>query len=114
MLQNVQGHLQQNMNLVTMLNNLVDLLIPGSFGAPAGVVTDLRPSRNKAILGGDGVVNFGNISLLRETLAVPELPEESTKLVIETLRCVCGPDAAAQSLSQEREHLASTDLIAVI
>ncbi|CAG7915625.1 unnamed protein product [Penicillium olsonii] len=36
-------------------------------------------------------------SLLRETLAVPELPEESTKLVIETLRCVCGPDAAAEA-----------------
>jgi condensin complex subunit 3 len=36
-------------------------------------------------------------SLLRETLAVPELPEESTKLVIETLRCVCGPDTAAEA-----------------
>ncbi|KAJ5803772.1 uncharacterized protein N7518_000075 [Penicillium psychrosexuale] len=36
-------------------------------------------------------------SLLRETLAVPELPEESTKLVVETLRCVCGPDAAAEA-----------------
>ncbi|KAJ5941681.1 Armadillo-like helical [Penicillium verrucosum] len=36
-------------------------------------------------------------SLLRETLAVPELPEESTKLVVETLRCVCGPDTAAEA-----------------
>ncbi|OGE56855.1 hypothetical protein PENARI_c002G09636 [Penicillium arizonense] len=36
-------------------------------------------------------------SLLRETLAVPELPEESTKLVVETLRCVCGPDAAGEA-----------------
>ncbi|KAL4819801.1 nuclear condensing complex subunit [Aspergillus spinulosporus] len=36
-------------------------------------------------------------SLLREALAVPELPQESTKLAVETLRCVCGPDAAAES-----------------
>ncbi|OJJ32791.1 hypothetical protein ASPWEDRAFT_114360 [Aspergillus wentii DTO 134E9] len=36
-------------------------------------------------------------TLLREFLAVPELPEECTKLTIETLRCVCGPDAAAES-----------------
>lgn len=36
-------------------------------------------------------------SLLREALAVPELPQESTKLTVETLRCVCGPDAAAES-----------------
>ncbi|KAL2835943.1 nuclear condensing complex subunit [Aspergillus pseudoustus] len=36
-------------------------------------------------------------SLLREALAVPELPEECTKLTVETLRCVCGPDAAAES-----------------
>ncbi|KAJ5443032.1 Armadillo-like helical [Penicillium cf. griseofulvum] len=36
-------------------------------------------------------------SLLRETLAVPELPEESTKLVVETLRFVCGPDTAAEA-----------------
>ncbi|KAL5340631.1 nuclear condensing complex subunit [Aspergillus crustosus] len=36
-------------------------------------------------------------SLLREALAVPELPEECTKLAVETLRCVCGPDAAAES-----------------
>lgn len=36
-------------------------------------------------------------SLLRESLAVPELPEECTKLVVETLRCVCGPDLAAES-----------------
>ncbi|KAJ5908664.1 hypothetical protein N7495_001346 [Penicillium taxi] len=36
-------------------------------------------------------------SLLRESLAVPELPEECTKLAVETLRCVCGPDNAAES-----------------
>jgi condensin complex subunit 3 len=36
-------------------------------------------------------------SLLRESLAVPELPEECTKLTVETLRCVCGPAAAAES-----------------
>lgn len=36
-------------------------------------------------------------SLLRESLAVPELPEECTKLVVETLRCACGADAAGES-----------------
>ncbi|KAF5856613.1 hypothetical protein ETB97_007086 [Aspergillus alliaceus] len=36
-------------------------------------------------------------SLLRESLAVPELPEECTKLAIETLRFVCGPNAAAEN-----------------
>jgi condensin complex subunit 3 len=36
-------------------------------------------------------------SLLRESLAVPELPEECTKLTIEALRCVCGPDIAGES-----------------
>ncbi|KKK17650.1 hypothetical protein P175DRAFT_0459439 [Aspergillus ochraceoroseus IBT 24754] len=36
-------------------------------------------------------------SLLRESLAVPELPEECTKLTVETLRCVCGPDSAAEN-----------------
>ncbi|EAW14896.1 condensin subunit YCG1 [Aspergillus clavatus NRRL 1] len=36
-------------------------------------------------------------SLLRESLAVPELPEECTKLTVETLRCVCGPAAAAEN-----------------
>ncbi|KAJ5621063.1 hypothetical protein N7510_005047 [Penicillium lagena] len=36
-------------------------------------------------------------SLLRESLAVPELPEECTKLAIETLRCVCGPDLSGES-----------------
>lgn len=35
-------------------------------------------------------------SLLRESLAVPELPEECTKLTVETLRCVCGPDLSAE------------------
>jgi condensin complex subunit 3 len=36
-------------------------------------------------------------SLLRENLAVPELPEECTKLTVEVLRCVCGPDAAGEN-----------------
>ncbi|KAJ5664951.1 uncharacterized protein N7477_007399 [Penicillium maclennaniae] len=36
-------------------------------------------------------------SLLRESLAVPELPEECTKLAVETLRCVCGPDRTGES-----------------
>ncbi|PYH90475.1 ARM repeat-containing protein [Aspergillus ellipticus CBS 707.79] len=36
-------------------------------------------------------------SLLRESLAVPELPQECTKLTIETLRCVCGTNAAAEN-----------------
>ncbi|KAE8350475.1 nuclear condensing complex subunit [Aspergillus coremiiformis] len=36
-------------------------------------------------------------SLLRESLAVPELPQECTKLTIETLRFVCGPSAAAEN-----------------
>lgn len=36
-------------------------------------------------------------TLLRESLAVPELPQESTKLTIETLRFVCGPAAAAEN-----------------
>lgn len=36
-------------------------------------------------------------SLLRESLAVPELPEECTRLTIEALRCVCGPDIAGES-----------------
>ena len=35
-------------------------------------------------------------SLLRETLAIPELPEEITKLVIEVLRLVCGSNAAGE------------------
>ena len=35
-------------------------------------------------------------SLLRETLAIPELPEEITKLIIEVLRLVCGPNAAGE------------------
>lgn len=36
-------------------------------------------------------------SLLREFLAVAELPDEITKLTVETLRSVCGPDAAGES-----------------
>lgn len=36
-------------------------------------------------------------SLLREFLAVAELPDETTKLTVETLRSVCGPDAAGES-----------------
>lgn len=35
--------------------------------------------------------------LLRESLAVPELPEECTRLAVETLRCACGPDRAGES-----------------
>ena len=35
-------------------------------------------------------------SLLRESLAIPELPEEITKLSIEVLRLVCGKDAAGE------------------
>ncbi|EEP79133.1 conserved hypothetical protein [Uncinocarpus reesii 1704] len=36
-------------------------------------------------------------SLLRETLAVSNLPEQVTKLTVETLRNVCGPDSAAEN-----------------
>lgn len=36
-------------------------------------------------------------ALLRETLAVNSLPEEVTKLTVEVLRCLCGPDAAGES-----------------
>ncbi|KAJ5947998.1 hypothetical protein N7466_001013 [Penicillium verhagenii] len=35
-------------------------------------------------------------ALLRESLAVPELPEDCTKLAVEALRCVCGPDRAGE------------------
>jgi condensin complex subunit 3 len=35
-------------------------------------------------------------ALLRETLAIAELPEEITKLVVEVLRNVCGSDSAAE------------------
>ena len=35
-------------------------------------------------------------ALLRETLAIPELPEEITRISIETLRLVCGPDSAGE------------------
>ena len=35
-------------------------------------------------------------SLLRETLAIAELPDEITRLVIEVLRSVCGTDSAAE------------------
>ncbi len=35
-------------------------------------------------------------SLLREALAMPDLPEEATRLTIEVLRLVCGPDAAGE------------------
>lgn len=45
----------------------------------------------------DEVGRRGMFSLLREVLAVPELPEESTKLTVETLRCVCGPELAAEA-----------------
>jgi condensin complex subunit 3 len=36
-------------------------------------------------------------SLLRETLAVPNLPDEITKLTVEVLRSVCGLDASGES-----------------
>lgn len=36
-------------------------------------------------------------SLLRETLAVPDLPDEATKLIVEALRCVCTPDVSGES-----------------
>lgn len=35
-------------------------------------------------------------SLMREALALPELPEESTRMVVEVLRLVCGEDAKGQ------------------
>ena len=35
-------------------------------------------------------------SLLRETLAIPELPDEITKLVVEVLRYVCGTETAGE------------------
>ncbi|KAI9889190.1 MAG: hypothetical protein M1814_005706 [Vezdaea aestivalis] len=35
-------------------------------------------------------------SLLRETLTLPELPEEVTRLSVEVLRGICGPDSAAE------------------
>lgn len=35
-------------------------------------------------------------SLLREALAMPDLPEETTRLTIEVLRLVCGPDTAGE------------------
>jgi len=35
-------------------------------------------------------------ALLRESLAIPELPEEVTKLVVEVLRGVCGGEAAGE------------------
>ena len=36
-------------------------------------------------------------SLLRELLAFSELPEEWTKLTVEALRCVCGPDLTGEN-----------------
>jgi condensin complex subunit 3 len=35
-------------------------------------------------------------SLMREALALPELPEESTRMVVEVLRLVCGEDAKGE------------------
>lgn len=35
-------------------------------------------------------------TVMREILAIPELPEEATKLVVEVLRAVCGHDAASE------------------
>ncbi|KAL1297786.1 hypothetical protein AAFC00_006322 [Neodothiora populina] len=39
-------------------------------------------------------------SLMREALAMPELPEESTKLCVEVLRLVCGEDASGKGESE--------------
>ncbi|KAI9760675.1 MAG: hypothetical protein M4579_001539 [Chaenotheca gracillima] len=44
----------------------------------------------------DEVGRRKTFSLLRETLAIPELPEEITKLVIEVLRGVCGSESAGE------------------
>ncbi|KAL2128577.1 hypothetical protein VTI74DRAFT_9002 [Chaetomium olivicolor] len=35
-------------------------------------------------------------SLLRQTLSIPELPEEATKLTVSVLRDICAPDAAGE------------------
>ncbi|KAL7945739.1 nuclear condensing complex subunit [Trichoderma barbatum] len=35
-------------------------------------------------------------TLLRQSLAIPELPDEVTKLTMETLRYICAPDAAGE------------------
>ncbi|KAK4991656.1 chromosome condensation complex Condensin, subunit G [Elasticomyces elasticus] len=44
----------------------------------------------------DEVGRRKTFSLMREALAMPELPEESTKLVVEVLRLVCGEDAKGE------------------
>lgn len=35
-------------------------------------------------------------TLLRQSLSVPELPDEITKLAVEVLQCICAPDAAGE------------------
>jgi len=35
-------------------------------------------------------------ALLRQTLSIPELPDEATKLTVEVLRDICAPDAAGE------------------
>ena len=44
----------------------------------------------------DEVGRRKTFALLRETLAIPELPEEITKLVIDILRHICGQDASGE------------------
>ncbi|KAI9807209.1 MAG: hypothetical protein M1825_005927 [Sarcosagium campestre] len=44
----------------------------------------------------DEVGRRKTFALLREILAIPELPEESTKLVVEVLRGVCGSEASGE------------------
>ncbi|KAL8874308.1 MAG: hypothetical protein Q9174_000348 [Haloplaca sp. 1 TL-2023] len=57
-------------------------------------------------------------ALLRETLAVPELPEEITKLVVDVLRGVCGNEVAGErefcgivleAVAEIHDHLATDE-----
>ena len=56
-------------------------------------------------------------SLLRDALAVADLPEEVTKLVVDALRLVCGSDAASErdfcsvvleAIAEVHDHIAAT------
>ena len=49
---------------------------------------------------GDEVGRRKMLSLMREALALPALPEESTKLAVEVLRLVCGDDAKGKGESE--------------
>ncbi|KAL8922423.1 MAG: hypothetical protein Q9208_005145 [Pyrenodesmia sp. 3 TL-2023] len=60
-------------------------------------------------------------SLLRETLAIEELPEEITRLVVEVLRGVCGSEAAGErefcgivleAIAEVHDNVASEELMA--